>query len=95
MSKLPVFTVISETENRIDYKGIKFLLVEQSRGVYGTGRSIQLYQMDGLKKTHIKEIGWTKTDNYDGELKKDSLLRGIVDLKKCKKAAIDYIDSLL
>ena len=59
----PKFTQVSPSEVRVDYRGIKFLLVEQDRGIYGKGRAIQLYQLDGLIKTHIKEIGWTKSDN--------------------------------
>lgn len=75
--KRPKFTVISQNEIRLDYKDLKFMLVEQKRGVYSIGRAVQLYQMDGFQKTHIKELGWTKTDNHDGP-GASAYLRGIV-----------------
>ncbi len=94
MSK-PIFTQIDAKEIRLDYKGMKFLLKENSRGVYGIGSAVQLYQLDGLKKEHIKEIGWTKSDNHGGPSKSESYLSGIVTFEDCKKAAVKYIDSLL
>ena len=90
-----IFKTIDARETRLDYKGHKFLLKEQSRGVYGIGKSIQLYQMDGLKKEHIKEIGWTKSDNHGGPDKSESYLRGIVTLADCRNAAVKYIDSII
>ncbi len=94
MSKA-TFTRIDSTETRLDYKGIKFLLKENSRGVYGIGSAVQLYQMDGLKKEHIKEIGWTKSDNHGGQSKSGAYLPGIVTFDDCKKAAVKYIDSMI
>lgn len=91
----PIFKTIDSNETRLDYKGHKFLLIEQSRGVYGMGRSIQLYQMEGLKKQHVKELGWTKTDHHNGPEKSDAFLKGIVNLESCKKAAVKYIDSII
>jgi hypothetical protein len=95
MATKPKFTTVSSNEVRLDYKGNKFMLVEQNRGVYGIGRAIQLYLMEGFEKKHIKEIGWTKGDNHGGEFKDDSFLKGIVTGEDCKKAAIKYIDIIL
>lgn len=91
----PKFTTVDSSETRLDYKGYKFILIEQSRGVYGLGRAIQLYQLDGLKKTHIKEIGWTKSDNHGGCEESESFVRGICKLQDCKIGAVKYIDSIL
>jgi hypothetical protein len=91
----PIFKSVDNTETRLDYKGHKFLLVEQNRGVYGMGRAIQLYQLDGLKKEHIKEIGWTRGDNNGGAAKPGAYLPGIVTSRDCKEAAVKYIDSIL
>jgi hypothetical protein len=88
------FTTIDSAETRLDYKGHKFLLREQSRGFYGAGMAIQLYQLDGLKKTHIKEIGWTKSDGK-GPKKGEAFLEGVVTLTDCKKAVVKYIDSII
>ena len=94
MSK-PIFKQIDSRETRLDYKGHKFLLIEQNRGVYGMGSAIQLYQLNGLKKEHIKEIGWTKSDNHGGPSKGEAYLEGIVTQQDCKKAAVKYIDSII
>jgi len=56
------FTKVCSNETRIDYRGMKFLLVEQARGFGGIGRAIQLYALDGFKREHIKEIGWTRDE---------------------------------
>lgn len=89
------FTQVSTNEVRLDYKDNKFMLVEQNRGVYGMGRAVQLYLMDGFEKKHIKEMGWTKGDNHGGEHKEDSFLKGLVTVDDCKKAALKYIDIIL
>ena len=89
----PKFTTVDSSETRLDYKSYKFLLKEQSRGFYGAGKAIQLFQLDGLKKTHIKEIGWTKSDGTGP--RGEAFLDGIVTLEDCKKAAVKYIDSII
>ena len=96
MSK-PTFTKISQNETRIDYKGNKFMLVEQDRGVYGMGRAIQLYLMKGFEKEHIKEIGWTKGDGFNTSNSdmKDACITRLTTLDECKKAAIKYIDAII
>ena len=91
----PKFTQVSPSEVRVDYRGIKFLLIERDRGVYGAGRAIQLYQLDGLIKTHIKEIGWTKSDNNGSGGMERACVTHITTWSECKAAAIKYIDSIL
>ena len=88
------FTTISSNETRLDYKGNKFMLIEQNRGVYGMGRAIQLYLMKGFEKEHLKEIGWTKSDGSCSGMK-DACITRLTTLEECKKAAIKYIDALL
>lgn len=84
------FTKVSENETRLDYKGSKFMLVEQDRGVYSGGRAIQLYLMEGFTKKHLKEIGWTKSDGSSS--RKDACIPHITTLEECKKASLKYID---
>ena len=91
----PKFTHIDDSEVRLDYRDHKFLLVEQRRGCLSIGRAVQLYQLDGLKKEHIKELGWTRSDNHGGCEKSGAYLKGIVNLNDCKRAAVKYIDSIL
>jgi hypothetical protein len=90
-----VFTQVSSNEVRIDYKGFKFLLIEKSRGVYGLGKAVQLYQLEGLKKTHIKEVGWTKSDNHSCTGIKNAIINEITTMKQCERESLKYIDSLL
>lgn len=94
MTNDPKFTTIDNSETLLEYKGHKFMLIERSRGVYGIGTAIQLYKLDGFDKKHIKELGWTKTDNHGGP-DSTTYLRGIVTLSQCKEAAIKYIDSII
>ena len=92
------FTKVSENETRLDYRGHKFMLVEQRRGVYSGGRAIQLYLMEGFDKKHLKELGWTKSDGYyrpgDSD-SKSACIQHITTLEECKKAALKYIDSVI
>ncbi len=90
-----VFNQIAPKEVRFDYKEMKFLLVERDRGVYGIGRAVQLYQMNGLEKAHIKEIGWTKSDNHSCSGMEDACITRLTTFDACKDAAVKYIDSLL
>ena len=89
-----MFRQISLTEVRFDYRGLKFILKEKSRGCLGIGNAVQLYQLDGMESKHIKEIGWTRTDNHSGPAK-TAYLQGIVTFEDCKLAATKYIDSIL
>ena len=91
----PKFARASANEMKMNYRDLKFLLVEKDRGVYGAGRAVQLYRLDGLDKVHIKEIGWTKSDNNMGCERSDAFLNGIVTFDQCVKAASNYIDVLL
>lgn len=87
------FIQVDRTEIRFDYKGKKFLLQEKKRGVYSAGLAVQLHELQGVEKIHVKEIGWTKTDNYGPD--KTAYLPGIVTMEECKTAAVKYIDLIL
>lgn len=93
MTKKIIFNQITQNEIRFDYREHKFLLKEQNRGTWGLGRAIQLYELVGMITKHIREIGWTKSDNHSGP--RDAVLPGIVTVEQCKDAAIKYIDSIL
>ena len=88
------FEYISQNEIKFEYKGFKFVLQEQKVGVYGLGRCVSLYQLDGLKKTFIKCIGWTKTDNHGGP-DKTCVAPAITTIDSCKQLALVYIENLL
>lgn len=89
-----MFRQISLSEVRFDYRGLKFILKEKTRGVLGIGYAVQLYQLDGMESKHIKEIGWTKSDNHSGPAK-TAFLQGLVTFEDCKTGSIKYIDSIL
>ena len=89
------FTQIAPNEVRIDYKGNKFMLIEQNRGVYGMGKAIQLYHLEGFEKKHLKEVGWTKSDNHNCKGMNDALISTFTNMDECKKAAIKYINQLI
>jgi hypothetical protein len=90
------FITISNTEIKIEHRKITFLLVEGDVGVYSMGRCMRLYQMDGLKKTFIRCIGWTKPDGgYETYKKNEAYLPGLVTKEACKQGAIRYINSIL
>jgi len=92
----PTFTKISNNEIKFEYNGYKFLLVEQDRGVYSAGRAVQLYQLDGLDRKHIKEMAWTKNDNYGGMEESDAHYKSrLTTLDGCKSIAQDYLEKLL
>jgi len=95
-TKQPKFIQVSPNEVKFEYKGYKFLLIEQDRGVYSAGRAVQLYQTDGLDKKHIKEMGWTKNDNYRGMESSDAHYKSrLTTMDGCKSIAQDYLDKLL
>ena len=87
------FTSVSPNETKMEYKEQKFMLVEQNRGVYSSGRAIQLYLMDGFEKKHLKEIGWTKSDGSCSGMK-DACITSLTDINACKEAAVKYIDAI-
>jgi hypothetical protein len=88
------FSTLSPDETKLSYRDNKFLLIEKDRGVYGLGRSVSLYKLEGFDKKHLVELGWTQTDNHGGPAK-SGILRGVVTLEQCKTAALKYIDSLM
>jgi len=90
------FTQVSHNEIKFEFKGYKFLLVENNRGVFGSGRAVQLYQLEGLKKEHIKEIAWTKSDNHGGFHKSDAYDNTkLHTMGSCQKLAIEYLNKVL
>ena len=89
------FTQIALNEVMFDLKNTRFILAEKKQGVYSIGRAILLYQMDGTKKTFVKRVGWTQSDNHNSQFDNDSILNGIVDWESCKTAAIKYLQTIL
>jgi hypothetical protein len=89
------FTRLSANEVKVEYKGTKFMLVERSRGVYGSGRAVQLYLMKDFEKTHIKEIGWTKCDGHGSDGMLVACIPSLTTFEACKEAAIKYIDLMI
>lgn len=90
-----IFKQITANEVKLTLKGDNYLLVEQDRGVYGAGRAIQLYKLNGVEKVHLVELGWVQKDNYGGENKKDKVIQGITTWDACKKAAVEYLNNIL
>ena len=88
------FKQISQNETKFTLQGRGFILVEGSIGVYGLGRAVRLYGLDGFTKTFIKCVGWTKTDNHGGP-SKDCITSTITNFESCKQLAIVYLENLL
>jgi len=88
------FTQISPNEFKFSYEGTKYLLAENSVGVYGIGKCVSLYKLDGVDKKFIKGIGWTKSDNHGGP-SKEVVLEGIVSIEACKTEGVKYLTNLL
>lgn len=91
------FTRISDNEIKFSYENYNFLLVEQKRGVYSIGKAVQLYQLDGLEKKHIKEMAWTQSDNH-GSMEKSEVTYyrdRFTTLDGCCALALDYLQKLL
>ena len=93
-AKAPVFTQVAPNEVKFVYKGITFMLVENSRGVLSMGSAIQLYQMNGMERTHIKEVGWTKSDGSCKDME-HALINTFTNMEECKVAAVKYIDQVM
>lgn len=92
----PEFKQISNNEVTFEYKGRKFLLQENDRGVYGMGRAVQLYLVQDFDKKHIKEMGWTKSDGGYGSYKKsDAYIGGITTMQEIQKEVTNYIDEFI
>jgi hypothetical protein len=93
------FKKVSDTETRFEYKGHKLLLVSQSRGVYGMGQAVQLYEMKGLEKVHVKEIAWLKDDGgYASRTKSDAgsyYTKECVTLQRCEYLALEYLSKII
>ena len=87
------FVQLSNFEMKFEYKGHTFILLEQSIGFYGAGRSVQLFQLDGFKKTHIVNVGWTKPDSKPSF--KDYLIEEITTWEEIRKESIIYLDKFL
>jgi hypothetical protein len=94
MKKQIKFEQISQNEVKFPFKGMGFLLEEKKVGVYGLGRCVVLYGLDGITKTFVKTIGWTKTDNHGGP-SKECFTSVIMKFDDLKPLAIDYIEKLL
>ena len=76
---------------KIATKTESFLLIEQSRGVYGSGKAIQLYHLNGIKQEHVKEIGWTRDDGYKTAKKEPGFIEGITTWENAIEGAKKYL----
>jgi hypothetical protein len=94
MKKKVEFKQISQNEVKFTFKGMGFLMEEKKVGVYGLGRAVVLYGLDGLDKKYVKTVGWTKTDNHGGP-GKDCITSVITNFEACKQLALDYLEKLL
>jgi hypothetical protein len=88
------FEYISQNEIKFEHKDMKFILMERKVGVYGLGKCVNLYQLEGLKKSFVKCIGWTQTDNHGGP-SKNCVAPTLTTMDSCKQLALVYIDNLL
>lgn len=94
-TKKLTFKSISSNETIFEYKGKKFLLLERSRGVLSLGRAVQLYLLEDFDRKHLKEMGWTRTDNHSGPGGADPYIPGITTLEEIKSKVTDYIDEFI
>lgn len=90
----PIYTKLSSFETKFEHKSHTFILKEMNQGVYGAGRAVHLYQLDGLKKNCIVCVGWTRSDGYERDFE-DDLIKGVTTMDKIKEEAVNYIDKLL
>lgn len=88
------FTQISQNEAKFNLKGMGFILEEKKVGVYGLGRCVNLYKLEGLDKKYVKTLGWTKTDNHGGP-SKECYTSNIVSFNDCQNLAVEYLEKLL
>ena len=87
------YTKLSDFETKFEFKGHTFILKEGNRGFYGSGRSVGLYQLDGLKREFIVSVGWTKPDSQPSF--ENDLIKGITTMDEIKKESINYLTKLL
>lgn len=87
------FNQISPNEIKFTYNSEKFILEEGRIGVYGIGRCVRLYSLNGTEKKFIKCIGWLTTDNH-GTSRKDCVYDRFVTVEECKTGAIQYLYDL-
>jgi hypothetical protein len=71
------------------------VLLEKSQGVYGMGKCVMLYKLDGFDKKYLKRVGFTSTDNHGGENDGDLLIQGITHPSAIQKRVIEYIDEFI
>jgi hypothetical protein len=90
------FTRVSGNEIKLEFDNSRFLLIEDRRGVYSIGKAVQLYQLDGLKKEHIKELAWTRSDNHGGMISSTAHYKSdYTTLEGCQSIALDYLENIL
>jgi hypothetical protein len=94
MKKNIIFTEISQNEVRFTFKKMNFILEEKKVGVFGLGRCVNLYQLEGVKKSFVKCIGWTKTDNHGGP-STECMKSTIISFIACRFLAVEYLEKLL
>jgi len=94
MKKQIKFEQISQNEVKFPFKGMGFLLEEKKVGVYGLGRCVNLYKLEGITKTFVKTVGWTKTDNHGGP-SRECITSVITSTISCRQLAVDYLEKLL
>lgn len=87
------FTQLSNSETKFKYGEYTFILRQQDRGFFGAGRSVSLYQLNGVKKDFIVGVGWLKPDSQPSF--RDDLIKHIATMDEIKKAAIEYVEKLL
>ena len=90
------FIDISTNEIKFTHKGNEFLLISKNAGVYGGGTAVHLYLKKGFEKDFLKTIGWLVGDGgYKSQFKSDNYLKGIVDMRQIKQAAVEYINKMI
>jgi hypothetical protein len=92
--KAGTFKQVSQNEVKFTFKGMNFILEEKKVGVYGLGRCVNLYQLEGVSKAFVKTIGWTQTDNHSGP-SIECITSNIISFITCRQLAVDYLEKLL
>lgn len=87
------FTQLSDFETKFRFNNYTFILRQQDRGFFGAGRSVSLYQLNGLKKEFIVGVGWLKADSQPDF--KDDLIKHISTMDEIKDVAVKYVEKLL
>lgn len=93
------FVQLSNFEVKFDFGGFKFILTENNRGFYSAGRSVGLYQLDGVKKDFIVSVGWTKSDGTyhtnPEQYGQSDIIKGVTTWDRIKEEAVVYLSKLL